>query len=103
MANHGVEWLPDLRQEGPMTRKDGFGIGYVSAWVMIWGTVGSLIDFPLLNADVYVAGSVGQITTFLISALASIILAVVLYPRVLGYGFIISALKLDSESSNSNQ
>ncbi len=70
---------------------------------MIWGTAGSLIDFPLLNAEVYVAGSIGQITTFVISALASIILAFVLYPRVLGYGFIISALKLDFDSNNSRQ
>ena len=82
-----------------MTRKDWFGIAYVSAWVMIWGTVGSLIDFPLLNADFYAAGSIGQITTFVITALASIILGVILYPKVLGIGFIISALKIDSESN----
>ena len=42
-----------------MTRKDWFGIVYVSAWVMIWETVGSLVDLPFLDSKVYVAGSIG--------------------------------------------
>ncbi|WP_269623335.1 hypothetical protein [Prochlorococcus marinus] len=56
-----------------MTKKDILSILYVSIWVIIWGTVGSLIDFPLLSNNVYEAGSLGQAITFIITALISLI------------------------------
>jgi len=39
---------------------------YISAWVIIWGSVGSLIDYPLYKANVYSEGSFWQYLTFLI-------------------------------------
>ncbi len=80
-----------------MTKKDWFGIIYVSVWVVIWGTVGSLIDLPLLNADIYLVGSLGQITTFLVTAVLSILVGIFLYPKVLSLRFLIAALGLDTE------
>ncbi len=64
-----------------MTKKDWFGIVYVSLWVIIWGTIGSLIDLPLLNSGIYLAGSIGQITTFTITAIGSIALSIWLFPK----------------------
>ena len=64
-----------------MTKKDILSILYVSAWVVIWGTVGSLIDFPLLNNNFYEVGSLGQISTFLITALISIIVGTFLFKK----------------------
>ena len=58
------------------------GIGYVSIWVMIWGTLGSLIDFPLLENSVYEPGSIGQYITFSLTAITSIIIAIIFYPRI---------------------
>ncbi len=65
-----------------MTKKDWFGIIYVSSWVLIWGTIGSLIDFPLLKQEVYQAGSIGQITTFVLTAAASIAIGIKVFARV---------------------
>ncbi len=64
-----------------MNRKDLFGILYVSAWVIIWGSFGSIIDLPLLQADVYIPGSIGQVTTFAVSAIISILVSVLLFSR----------------------
>ncbi len=64
-----------------MQRKDWFGILYVSAWVVIWGTVGSLVDLPLLNSKVYFAGSIGQAATFTITALISLIIGVIFFSK----------------------
>ncbi len=64
-----------------MTKKDWFGIAYVSTWVIIWGTVGSLIDLPFLNAGIYLPASVGQITTFFLTALACIIVSILIFPK----------------------
>ena len=58
------------------------GISYVSLWVVIWGTIGSLIDFYLLQSVVYNPGSLGQFSTFSITAVISIILAVILFPNI---------------------
>ncbi len=66
-----------------MTKKDWFGIAYVSIWVLIWGSVGSIIDLPLLNSSVYNAGSSGQFATFAATALLSIIIAILIYPKIL--------------------
>lgn len=51
------------------------GITYVSVWVLIWGTVASLMDSMLLIGDVYESGSSGQIVTFLAYAAATVVLA----------------------------
>ena len=64
-----------------MTKKQFFGILYVSIWVIIWGSVGSLIDLPLLNAGVYFPGSIGQVSTFVLSAIVSFAIAVVLFSK----------------------
>ena len=66
-----------------MTKKDWLGIGYVSAWVVVWGTIASLIDYPLLQANIYTPNSVGQITTFALSALISILIGIWLFPKLI--------------------
>ena len=57
------------------------GVGYVSVWVIIWGFVGSVIDWPLLQSDIYSVYSLGQAVTFGGTALACIALAIKLAPR----------------------
>ena len=64
-----------------MTKKDFLGIAYVSIWVLLWGSVGSIIDFALLQKNIYQAGSIGQITTFTLTAILSIALGVILFPK----------------------
>ena len=63
-------------------KKQFLGIVYVSVWVLIWGTIGSLIDFPLLQSSVYEAGALGQYATFSLTAFITIILAVIIYPKI---------------------
>tara|TARA_B100000073_G_C23712155_1_gene564607 strand:+ start:1215 stop:1418 length:204 start_codon:yes stop_codon:yes gene_type:complete len=46
---------------------------YISLWVIIWGTVASLIDYPLLKQGVYSEGAIGQYLTFSLTAVISII------------------------------
>ncbi len=62
-----------------MKKEDWFGVAYVSIWVIIWGTFGSLIDYPLLINNIYEASSLGQLTTFLVTAIISITIAVALF------------------------
>ena len=57
------------------------GISYVSAWIIIWGTIGSLIDFYFLQ-NTYLPGSFGQFLTFIITAIISSIVAVILFPII---------------------
>ena len=57
------------------------GISYVSAWVVIWGTIGSLIDFYFLQ-NTYLPGSLGQFSTFIITAILSIIAAIYSFPMI---------------------
>ena len=80
-----------------MTKKQLFGICYVSIWVVIWGTIGSLIDLPFLNSGIYRAGSIGQGATFFVTAIASIGISVWLYPKVLASGFLVASLGLDTD------
>ena len=51
------------------------GVVYVSVWVVIWGTVASLMDWLLLEGEVYVTGSSGQAVTFIAYGAATIVLA----------------------------
>lgn len=48
---------------------------YISVWVIVWGSVASLIDFPLLKNGIYNEGDLGQYLTFSLTALISIVLA----------------------------
>ncbi len=48
-------------------------ISYISIWVIIWGTLGSFIDYPLYKNKIYSEGSIYQYLTFAITAVISII------------------------------
>ncbi|MBM5797768.1 MAG: hypothetical protein FJ050_12235 [Cyanobacteria bacterium M_surface_7_m2_040] len=60
------------------------GVGYVSVWVVLWGTAASLADAVLLQREVYGTGSAGQGITFVAYGIAAVVLAVRLSPRFLG-------------------
>ena len=64
-----------------MNKKTLVGVSYVSAWVIIWGTIGSLIDFYFLQ-NTYLPGSLGQFLTFAITAIISSIAATYLFPII---------------------
>ena len=64
-----------------MNKKTLVGVSYVSAWVIIWGTVGSLIDFYFLQ-NTYVPGSLGQFLTFIITAIISSVTAIYMFPVI---------------------
>ena len=55
---------------------------YISVWVIIWGTLGSLIDYPLYKNKIYLEGSIYQYLTFAITAIISIISAKFLYKKI---------------------
>ena len=55
---------------------------YISAWVIIWGTLGSLIDYPLYKNNIYLEGSIYQYLTFTITAILSILSAKFLYQKI---------------------
>ena len=54
---------------------------YVSIWVIIWGTIGSFIDYPLYKNKIYLEGSIYQYFTFIITAIISIISAKFFYKK----------------------
>ena len=64
-----------------MNKKIVLGITYVSTWIMIWGTIGSLIDFYFLQ-NIYLPGSAGQFLTFTVTAAMAIIIAVNIFPSI---------------------
>ena len=64
-----------------MNKKTLIGVSYVSAWVIIWGTVGSIIDFYFLQ-NTYLPGSLGQFLTFIITAAISSIAAIYMFPTI---------------------
>ena len=64
-----------------MNKKTLIGISYVSTWIIIWGTIGSLIDFYFLQ-NTYLPGSQGQFLTFIITAIISTITAIYLFPLI---------------------
>ena len=64
-----------------MNKKTLVGVSYVSAWVIIWGTVGSIIDFYFLQ-NTYLPGSLGQFLTFIITAAISAIAAIYMFPTI---------------------
>lgn len=62
------------------------GVVYVSVWVVIWGTVASLMDWLLLAGEVYETGSSGQAVTFIAYAAATVVLATRFSDRFLTSG-----------------
>ena len=64
-----------------MNKKTLIGVSYVSSWVIVWGTIGSLIDFYFLQ-NTYLPGSVGQFSTFIITAFISSVIAIYLFPTI---------------------
>ena len=64
-----------------MNKKTLIGVSYVSAWVIIWGTIGSLVDFYFLQ-NTYLPGSIGQFATFIITAFLSSIIAIYIFPPI---------------------
>ena len=54
---------------------------YISVWVIIWGTLGSFIDYPLYKNKIYLEGSLYQYLTFAITAVISIISAQFSYKK----------------------
>ena len=64
-----------------MNKKTLVGVSYVSAWIIIWGTIGSLIDFYFLQ-NLYSPGSLGQYLTFIITATISSIIAIYMFPTI---------------------
>ena len=54
---------------------------YISVWVIIWGSLGSLIDYPLYKNKIYLEGSIYQYLTFAITAIISIISAKFFYKK----------------------
>ena len=55
---------------------------YISLWVIIWGTLGSFIDYPLYKNKIYLEGSIFQYLTFAITAIISIISAKFFYKKI---------------------
>ena len=55
---------------------------YISVWVIIWGTLGSFIDYPLYKNKIYLEGSIYQYLTFAVSAMISIVCANFLYKKI---------------------
>ena len=60
------------------------GITYVSVWVVIWGTVASLMDWMLLTGEVYETGTSGQAITFIVYGAATVVMATRFSARFLG-------------------
>ncbi len=61
-----------------MSRNDWISILYVSISIVIWGTVGSLIDYVFLQNELYEVGSFGQFITFFITGALISIAAILL-------------------------
>ena len=55
---------------------------YISVWVIIWGSIASLIDLPFLNNGIYKEGELGQYLTFSFTALISIFTAKNIFNRI---------------------
>ena len=55
---------------------------YISVWVIIWGTLGSFIDYPLYKNKIYLEGSIYQYLTFSVTAIISILCAKFLYEKI---------------------
>ena len=81
-----------------MNKKVIIGVSYVSLWVIVWGSVASIIDLPLLTSHVYMEGDLGQYATFSLSGALSVILAVNFYPTISKLPFIDSFTNKNTEN-----
>ena len=66
----------EAKKSNPIT-----GILFISLWVIILGTLGSFIDYPLYKNKIYLEGSIYQYLTFAITAIISIISAKFFYKK----------------------
>lgn len=73
-----------------MSKKTVYGFLYVSLFVMIWGTLGSFVDYIFLNNEIYIQGSLGQLSTFSVFGVLTVILATNLYPRISSLNLVLS-------------
>ncbi len=55
---------------------------YISSGVIIWGSVGSLIDYPLYKAGIYSEGSIWQYLTFTITGIISFFIGFKVYKKL---------------------
>ena len=55
---------------------------YISVWVIIWGSVASLVDLPFLKNGIYREGDLGQYLTFSLTAIISIISAKNIFTKI---------------------
>ena len=55
---------------------------YISIWVIIWGTLGSFIDYPLYKNKIYLEGSIYQYLTFTITGIISTVCAILYYKKI---------------------
>jgi len=55
---------------------------YISVWVIIWGTLGSFIDYPLYKNNIYSEGSVYQYLTFASTAVISFFSAKFFFKKI---------------------
>tara|TARA_Y100000589_G_C27036975_1_gene581494 strand:+ start:735 stop:947 length:213 start_codon:yes stop_codon:yes gene_type:complete len=55
---------------------------YISVWVIIWGSIASLIDFPLLKNNIYEEGELYQYLTFSITGFISVLAARFYYRKL---------------------
>ena len=70
-----------------------FGVLYVSLIIIAWGTIGSLIDFPLLSAGLYLPGSLGQAVTFLLTGFVFVWIGFSFYSKVIESNLMSNLLK----------
>ena len=55
---------------------------YISVWVIIWGSIASLIDLPFLKNGIYNEGDLGQYFTFSLTAMFAIIFAKNIFNKI---------------------
>ena len=65
-----------------MDKKFWIGFAYVSISIVLWGTIGSIIDYPLLQKNVYEAGSLAQFLTFFLTGTVISILAIQIFKKL---------------------
>ncbi len=65
-----------------MNKKYVVGFIYVSISILAWGTLGSLVDYPLLQQDIYQPGSLGQLTTFLVVGILTTVISIILFKKL---------------------
>tara|TARA_B100001113_G_scaffold328478_1_gene302709 strand:+ start:340 stop:549 length:210 start_codon:yes stop_codon:yes gene_type:complete len=55
---------------------------YISVWVIIWGSIASLIDLPFLKNGIYSEGDLGQYVTFSLTAMIAIIFSKKIFNKI---------------------